>query len=375
MIQAQPSLGSDSRLFAYLNTQSNIEESNDNTEESASVYSSKNDYTQESVPVYSSSNNGGIWRVMAMNVNTVVSASYDHLAKIWTARRGSSEWELTESKVLSKHSREVLSLARFNESIFLTGSSDGRLCFWNCEDGSFVDSIKEQQRSKGFYSVAVIDTGAVATGACNMPKRHRGEWNHTIKVWDVAHKKLRSELFGHEGGISALVPIHGNRIVSASGDSTVRVWDLSSQSAVSIFKRHTDYVYGLAKYGEESVISGSRDRTMRLLDLSTEKEVGQFIDSDGIAHSSTIYDVKVSDSNVVASASRDGYVKIWDPKTLTCIKIVDPEDGFVYGVDFSSDGKIFAGTAGKAEEKVVKEKKSKQHQHNAHVVMWEFRSL
>jgi WD40 repeat protein len=79
--------------------------------------------------------------------------------------------------------------------------------------------------------------------------------------------------------------------------------------------------------------------------------------------------VNTFENHLAASASRDGYVKLWDFRTFKCIKVLDPEDGWVYGVNFASDGKIIAGTSGKQPTNRA-EKKVKN---NAHLVAWDFR--
>lgn len=333
---------------------------------------SQPEYTKEEELTYSEGNSGGIWRVMSLDSNRTVSASYDHLAKIWTKNQKINEtMTLNESKVLRFHKREVLSLARLDENVFLTGSSDGIMCFWNSKNGSLVNSFKDRVVT-GFYSIAVIDNKTVATGSCQKPQRHHKEWNHVIKIWDISRNKFLFDMKGHLGGVSSIIKLNEKLLASSSGDRTIRIWNILNQNEVGIFKSHKDYVYGLAKLVENLLISGSRDRTMKLLDSEYQKEIGEFVHKDGFAHASTIYDVSTYNGNVAASASRDGYIKIWDSRSLKCIKIIDTDDGFVYSVGFSIEGNIVAGTSGKADSK---KKDQRQAQSNGHVLALDFRKL
>ncbi|NGX49023.1 MAG: hypothetical protein K940chlam5_00619 [Candidatus Anoxychlamydiales bacterium] len=330
-----------------------------------------NDYSQDVSPIYSTEKNGGIWRVMALNPEKIVSASYDHLAKIWTPKEVAEGMELTNIKVLNGHKREVLSIARLSEKVFLTGSSDSTICFWDSENGSLVDSLKDDHPS-GFYSMEVIDSKTIATGSCQKPKNHHGKWEHVVQIWDALNKQLKFRLQGHTGGISEIVNLNGRFIATSSADKTIRIWDLVDKSTCSMFQEHSDYVYGLTKLDDTTLVSASKDRTMRIFDVDAEKEVGKFAHTeDKKAHSSSIYDVNSLDDNVVASASRDGYVKIWDARSLTCIKTLDPDSGYVYSVNFSPDGKIFAGTAGKSDPKISK----KEQKNKAEIVGWDFRRI
>jgi len=328
------------------------------------------DYTQDANLIYSRGKNGGVWRVMALNIEEIVSASYDHLAKIWSTKKGLEETELSNVQVLSGHEREVLSLAQLSERVVLTGSADSKVHFWNSTDGSLLGSIKDTQPS-GFYSMEVIDENTLATGSCQKPGRHSGKWDHVIKIWDIKRKQFKFSLQGHIGGISEIVNLDGRVIATSSADKTIRVWDLASKVTKSIFKQHLGYVYGLAKL-DTKLVSASKDRTMGLFDVGSEKQIAQFSHTeDGKAHSSTVYDVNSHEGNVVASASRDGYVKVWDARSLKCVKTLDPDDGYVYSVNFSPDGKIIAGTSGK-----IDLKRSKQEQRdNANIVVWDFKRV
>jgi WD40 repeat protein len=335
------------------------------------------DYSRKGSITYSDGPSGGIWRVMGLGPNKVVSASYDKTAKLLSLRESLDGIDFSDISILEGHRREVLSLAKLTNEIFVTGSADGSLCFRSSTDGSLISSLRDRYVT-GFYSMAVLDENTVATGSCHRPKRHRGSWDHVIKIWDVSRRRFLFSLKGHSGGISELVNLGNNMIASSSGDSTVRVWSTESREAVSIFKGHEDYIYGLANFGESHVVTASKDRTVRIIDVSTNQQVGKLEHEEGLAHASTVYDVNTLGSSVVVTGSRDGYVKIWDQRTLRCIKILDADDGFVYAANFTPDGKIIAGTSGKhvkiqKAKKESKESKQKELQNNSHVVLWDFK--
>ncbi|MGE0630879.1 MAG: WD40 repeat domain-containing protein, partial [Pseudobdellovibrionaceae bacterium] len=335
------------------------------------------DYSREGSIAYSDGPSGGVWRVMGLGPNKIVSASYDHLGKLLTTKQTAKGADFENIKLLAGHKREVLSLAKLTDQVFLTGSSDGSICIWN-NDGDLVGGFKDRYVT-GFYSMAVLDENTVATGSCHRPKKHHGNWDHVIKIWDISKKRFLFSLEGHAGGISGLVNLGNNFIASSSGDSTVRVWSTESRKALSIFEGHTDYIYGLATFDESHVVTASKDRTVRIIDVSTNQQVGALKHEEGLAHASTVYDVNTLGNSVVVTGSRDGYVKIWDQRTFGCIKILDVDDGFVYAANFTPDGKIIAGTSGKhvkiqKAKKESKESKQKEPQNNAHVVLWDFRS-
>lgn len=319
-------------------------------------------FQEEKSMAYSGGSNGGIWRVMALNPRKIISASYDHCAKLWDVKQTPNGIELENNTVLRGHQKEVLSLAKLNNKIFITGSSDGTLCFWNSDNNALINSLRKIVKT-GAYSIANINENTLAIGSCQKPNKWRGNWNHTVKIWDVKKRQETASLEGHDGGISSLVSLDEQFLVSASADHTVKVWDLKNKKMVKSFENHSDYIYGLAKFGKEHVVTASKDRTMRVFDMNAEKQIGCFENADGIAHASTVYDVNTLGSNIAASGSRDGYVRVWDFRTLKCIKTLNPDDGFVYSANFSADGKVIAGTSGKKQE---------GSRNNAQVVTWEF---
>ena len=58
-----------------------------------------------------------------------------------------------------------------------------------------------------------------------------------IRVWDRKTLELRSTLRGHDGPVNA-VGLHGNRVVSASGDGRMILWDVTSGERLRTFEGH-----------------------------------------------------------------------------------------------------------------------------------------
>lgn len=323
-------------------------------------------YQHSNGPVHSQNPSGGIWRVLGLNDEQVASASYDHRARIHHFDQQGDGWDFSSELItLNQHKKEVLSLARLGNRLF-SGSSDGRVCIWNIDDGTLLNTWKEKYVT-GIYSMAVLDNDFLATGSCQRPKNHEGPWNHVIKIWDHTSQHYLYEMKGHDGGISALVKMNEQRVASCSADCTVRIWDLAAKTACAVLSDHSDYVYGMSLSQTGHLITASKDRTVRIWDIQQETQTGSLVDRDNIAHTSTIYDVKTQ-GDVAATASRDGYVKLWDLRTQKCITVLDPEDGYVYGVDFLPNGNVVAGTSGIQDGE-------KTRRQNANVVAWDFRTL
>ena len=58
-----------------------------------------------------------------------------------------------------------------------------------------------------------------------------GSDDENIQVWDMGTGVHDATLTGHDGGVEGLV-VHGDRLLSASGDGTIREWAVGTWAAL-----------------------------------------------------------------------------------------------------------------------------------------------
>jgi WD40 repeat protein len=87
--------------------------------------------------------------------------------------------------------------------------------------------------------------------------------------------------------------------------------------------------------------SASSDRTIRLWDVATRKQLGQPLQGLGI-----VYRVAFSpDGKLLASTSEDKTVRLWDVSTHRPFQPLQGHSDTVIGVAFSPDGKLLASAS------------------------------
>jgi WD40 repeat protein/predicted Ser/Thr protein kinase len=222
-------------------------------------------------------------------------------------------------------------------------SPDGRLLasagrdktvrLWN------VAERREVQRFEGHddrvIALAFLPDGqAIASGG-----RDR-----IVRIWDLATGRESLRLGPHRDEVFALAVSPDGRLLAAAGgdDRTIHLWDLDSgRAARPPLEGHRDQINALAFLSDGRLASVSHDLTGRVWDLTG----GQTIELKG--HASRVWGIATSpDGRLLASASGDGTVKLWDASTGTELATLHGHASRVYAVAFDPAGRFLASAGG-----------------------------
>jgi WD40 repeat protein len=172
-------------------------------------------------------------------------------------------------------------------------------------------------------------------------------WDKTIKIWKVTGELLRTipkhteEVYG-----IAFTP-DGKNIASLSADRTLRIWDLQGNQIQSI-DLHGSQVYDLQFSHDGQFLLLAIDTNIQTLERNPGeantyrlgRKIGncQILDTNCHAHEDDIEEVTINaDSTLIATASRDSTVKVWDLEGYNLYTLWGHE-GELEGVNFSADG-------------------------------------
>ena len=131
-------------------------------------------------------------------------------------------------------------------------------------------------------------------------------------------------------------------LVAGTEDKTIKIWDLATRRLRHSLKGHTKDIYSVDCCADGKLIaSGSGDKTAKLWDVQTGACVRTFGNEDGPKDGVT--SVAVSpDGKYLAAGSLNKIVRVWDCETGQLAETFDGHEDSVYSVSFSPDGTLLA---------------------------------
>jgi WD40 repeat protein len=167
-----------------------------------------------------------------------------------------------------------------------------------------------------------------------------GDFDRTIKVWDTAAAAELHALKGHTTLISAVAfSPDGSRLVSADMDATLRLWDADSGAELGVFSGKTRSITCLAFHPDGNTVASAGFGTLALWDISKGEVVSQ--QSDPAVANGMMRDVRFSpDGVLLAAASEDGRVTMWNTTTGARVHQLVGHSGPVKTIAFSADGSL-----------------------------------
>jgi len=167
-----------------------------------------------------------------------------------------------------------------------------------------------------------------------------------IKIRDAATGLEVHTLKGHSGSITAVVfsPETGcPRLASASWDSSVRIWDVTTgRESRTLPGRAGDVQCAAFSPDGHLLAAGGMGRVIKIWDAGTWELMHEQPDLTGCVHS-VAFDPK--DSRILAWGSTDATVKVWNTATKQMIRTLHGHSGSVESVAFSPDGEWIASAS------------------------------
>lgn len=175
-----------------------------------------------------------------------------------------------------------------------------------------------------------------------------GGCDRAVRLWDVgagpAAAKLTQTIENHADWVLGVaISADGKFLATAARDKTAKVWDLKAKESVLTYPEHQQIVYAVAFNKDASLgYSVGGDSQLRTWKLAGE---GKGVKALG-GHGGDVFKVVAHPTKpVVATASADKTVRLWDTDKAAALQTLTGPTDFVYAVAFSPDGGLVAGGA------------------------------
>ena len=219
--------------------------------------------------------------------------------------------------------------------LIATASGDGTVGLWDAESltrrSVLTPGWRPGSRDRNVYGVAFAPLGNRLAAACG---------DGQIRLWDLATGEPLPELRGHTRRVFSVgFSPDGSRVASAAEDGTARIWNLDGSGRVKSL-RHPLRVNGIAWSADGlRLATVSADAILRLWDPTDGR-----LDRELVGHRDAVWSVTRLSANRFATASSDTSCRVWQPdlRGEPVMECGSRDGGGVRGVACSSDGQLLA---------------------------------
>lgn len=251
--------------------------------------------------------------------------------------------DLTSNQPTVYHQPPVITALRFSPDGKYLAVGGNREILLHSADGSGSPK-RLQGKAERILSIAFTPDSKLMAAAGGTPAQF-GE----IQIWDPHEAKLlRAIRVTNDTVFGASLSNDGKKVVVGCTDNTVRAFDTATGKELYKIASHENWVLGTV-FGVDSkrVVSVGRDRAAKLIDANA----GQFLENVNQLRGelAAIARDPKHDEVVIGGEDRIPYLYLLDrPRNMkvgeeaTLVRKLEPQDGPITALDWSSDGKRIA---------------------------------
>ncbi|XP_034232427.1 F-box-like/WD repeat-containing protein TBL1XR1 [Thrips palmi] len=256
-----------------------------------------------------------------------------------TAMEVDGSIEIPESKttVLRGHESEVF-ICAWNPTtdLLASGSGDSTARIWDMSDNSSSPNqlVLRHCIQRGGAEVPSNKDVTSLDWNCDGTLLATGSYDGYARIW-MTDGSLASTLGQHKGPIFALKwNKKGNYILSAGVDKTTIIWDAASGQCTQQFSFHSAPALDVDWQTNQSFASCSTDQCIHVCKLGVDKPIKSFQ-----GHTNEVNAIKWDPlGNLLASCSDDMTLKIWSMKQDTCVHDLQAHSKEIYTIKWSPTG-------------------------------------
>ncbi len=223
-------------------------------------------------------------------------------------------WDLENpelGKLIARAERNIYSLCNLPDlDVVIAGNMDGGVHWIDLADPS--KTINVQHHKKGVYDIQRIGSHVISLGGAGMLTKWSIEERRTLESFHLTNQSLRQFDYNKDR----------NELAIAASDNNIYILDGESWSIKHIIRNAHENSVFTVKYAPDGdyLWSGGRDAHLKTWVIEREFELA----SSQPAHLFTINKIVFHpEGQLLATASRDKTIKIWDAHTFKLLKVID----------------------------------------------------
>ena len=284
---------------------------------------------------FSSSEDGPPAAALSPDGKTIaISFSYTNTVELWDVETH------TNIATLEGHTNYIWSVAFSPDgTLFATGSEDNTVKLWDVETHTNIATLEGQ--AAHITSVAFSpDSMLLASGA----------WDGIVKVWNVDTQENIATFGGHDAdtlnnwfrGWYAPVAFSpdGTTLVYGASDE-IKFWDVATKQEIATIVAHPDGVISLSFSSDGTLLASNSADVIKLWNVETHENIPTSIPEidDGIIP------IAFSPNSTILAYTYPPHVVLWDVKEDMPIANLEGHTNLVWSLSFSSDGTLLASAS------------------------------
>jgi WD40 repeat protein len=257
--------------------------------------------------------------VFSRDGKSVASGSPGSAVQIWDSANGSLLRSLPEPNVVS--------LAFAPDGRILGVGGQDQVSVWNLETR---ECIFKRAEALGQFRVAFLPMGTLMMVGKHAGHNRFGSDGGSAELWDYAAGQLKY-VFPESGGFIALSP-DGDRLATGNWNRTIKIWDLATLQLIKTLNIGEVISMAWSPKGH-TLITADRYSEVGLWDITSGRKVRSLTNNQHV-----VWALAVSpDGRCLATASEDQTIHLWDMATFRQNEQLTGHRAEASSVDFSPD--------------------------------------